>query len=60
MRGEESVRFWNLRIAPLLFADDVVLLASSDIRGYGSLPENSGFPPTGKECVTGPSKGSRG
>lgn len=29
-RGEESVRFGDLRIASLLFADDVVLLASSD------------------------------
>ncbi len=28
-RGEESVRFGDLRIASLLFADDVVLLASS-------------------------------
>ena len=29
-RGEESVRFGDLRIASLLFADDVVLLATSD------------------------------
>ena len=29
-RGEESVRFRDLRIASLLFADDMVLLASSD------------------------------
>ena len=28
-RGEESVQFRNLRIASVLFADDVVLLASS-------------------------------
>jgi len=29
-QGEESVRFGDLRIASLLFADDVVLLATSD------------------------------
>ena len=29
-RGEESVQFGDLRIASLLFADDVVLLATSD------------------------------
>jgi len=29
-RGEGSVRFGDLRIASLLFADDVVLLATSD------------------------------
>ncbi len=29
-RGEESIWFGNLRIASLLFADDVVLLPSSD------------------------------
>ena len=29
-RGEESVRFGDLRLASLLFADDVVLLATSD------------------------------
>ena len=30
-QGEESVRFGDLRIASLLFADDVVLLATSDM-----------------------------
>lgn len=29
--GRESVHFGDLRIASLLFADDVVLLASSDL-----------------------------
>jgi len=29
-RGEESVRFGDVRIASLLFAEDVVLLATSD------------------------------
>ena len=29
-RGEESVRFGDLRIASLLFADDILLLATSD------------------------------
>lgn len=58
-QGEERVQCGDHRVASLLFADDVVLMASSQCNlqhtlgelvaeyevGHGSLPENGGLPP---------------
>lgn len=55
--------FWGLRTSSKLFADDVFLLASSDldivhlqVQSYGSLPENIELHSSGWDGESAPSE----